>query len=373
MLRPLFCLLSIVLLGACAQRPEPPVSPEGRIEQLLAGAYRPARLPTAGWHAEWQVQGEQLQVDWLAPQHNTGLPIILYLPGLGQDSDAAQPLRRSWAEAGYGVLSVQPSRHGRAIFSSTDAQAGIFRGIAQRAYSAGDLQHRLSQLDQLLQEVRRRASTGDGDFSRVDWQRQVVAGFELGTQSATALLTRQQGWQPRAALLLSPYVAEPAVLRQVAVPLLSATGPADEDPFNWVMSAQNHQLFWQQLQAGETYQLLLNSMTHAQLGGSFAGFAGGAGKGGKPAGGGQRPGGKGPGGAGPGGAKGQMGPARYAGSREEMVNPREAAALLATSLAFLDCYVQNNAQARHWLQEEASQWLAPAAKLQIRKTATSTP
>jgi hypothetical protein len=369
MRRPIFCLTLVFLLSACAQRPAPPVSPEARIEQQLAGAYRPARLPIAGWHAEWRVLGEPLEVDWLAPQQGHNLPVILYLPGLGEGSRAAEPLRRAWAEAGYAVLSVQAQRHGRTIYSSAEAQAGVFQNIARRAYSAEALQHRVAQLAQLWREVRGRAAGGDADFSRIDWQRQGVAGFDLGTQTASALLVRGQGWAPRAALLLSPCVPAAEVAQQIAVPLLSATGPADEDPFNWGTPAYNQRMLWQQGRTGERYQLLLGSMTHAQLGGAFAGVP----QGGDDRVGGVRRGTSPAGGGGPGGGMGadargrglEGGAARYGRGREPMVDPRQAAALLATSVAFFDSHVQHSDPARRWLIQEARQWLPPGVQLHI--------
>ncbi|SDH49970.1 Dienelactone hydrolase [Pseudomonas flavescens] len=379
MLRPLSWLASLLLLSACSHHPEPPASLDSRIDQLVAGAYQPPRLAVQGWHAEWTLDDEVMDVDWLAPAQASALPVILYLPGLGEDSRAGEPWRRAWAQAGYAVLSVQAHRDGRSIYASKEAQAGAFQGIARRAYAADALQRRLVQLDLVLREARRRASAGDDAFSRVDWHRQAVAGFDLGTQTAVALSTGQHGWAPRVAILLSPYAPAPELARQVSIPLLGVSGQADEDPFsNWVTPAQRHQMFWQHIEAAGSYQLLLDRMTHAQLGGTFAAEPGRA-AGDRPH---ARPGTGGAPGGGPGMGGGQGEPGgsarsaerrnegggreRYGRGGEGEVDPRRAAILLATSVAFLDTCLRNDAEARHWLEWEANRWMTPGARLEAK-------
>lgn len=379
--RSMSCLVLLLLLVGCAHQPEPPTSLDSRIDQLTEGAYRPPRLPVQGWQAEWKVDDEVLEVAWLAPAkgpaNGTALPVILYLPGLGDGSGAGEPWRRAWAQAGYAVLSIQFKRHGRGIYTSKDAQAGIFQGIARRAYGDADLQRRVTVLDRVLQEARRRGLAGDADFARVDWQRQAVAGFDLGSQTACALLTGQHGWSPRVAVLLSPYAPKPEVAKRISIPVLSATGLADEDPFSLVTPAQRHQQFWESVTAGDSYQMLLQHMTHSQFGGDF-GMAQRAARmpeGSKPSGppgGGAAGGSGGPGASGgpgmaggPGGRGGER-PARYGRSVENPVDPREAAALLVVSQAFLDTHLQASHEARHWLEWEANRWLSPDARLEAK-------
>ncbi|MFD2838032.1 alpha/beta hydrolase family protein [Azotobacter vinelandii] len=119
-------LLVGAVLAACAGRPEPPGPPPGEnLERRLEGAYRPAaRSPVRGWDDEWQVAGQAVEVSWLAPEQVQGMPLILYLPGLGESSRDGVQWRRAWAEAGYAVLSVQPRQYGRVIYSSSEAQVG---------------------------------------------------------------------------------------------------------------------------------------------------------------------------------------------------------------------------------------------------------
>ncbi|MBC9249692.1 hypothetical protein A9179_05330 [Pseudomonas alcaligenes] len=362
-----FCLL---VLGACAGHPEPPEDPGAAIDAYLQGAYRPAvRLPVQGWDSEWTLGSEVVELSWLAPREAPAA-LILYLPGLGEGSRAGEQWRRAWAEAGYAVLSVQPKRYGRAIYSSSEAQAGVFYGLAQRSYAETALRGRLALLDQVLGEVRRRAALGE--FAGVDLQRVVVAGFDLGAQTAAALAGERlagaapaAAWQPLAAILLSPYVAspsEPQRFAQIATPLLAVTGAHDEDPFNWVTPAQRRQQLWHGLQVADSYQLLIDAAAHAQLSGSLV-----AQRSGRP---GVRPPGNGAGpgaGSGPGGGHGGEVFSSRAGhgqGLEEAFDPRQAAKVQAVSLAFLDARVRHAAAAETWLNQAAATWLAPAASLE---------
>ncbi|MFD1691668.1 alpha/beta hydrolase [Azotobacter chroococcum] len=228
-------------LAACAGRPEPPGPPGEGFERHLEGAYRPpARLPVRGWDAEWQVAGQAVEVSWLAPEQAKGAPLILYLPGLGEGSRAGVQWRRAWAEAGYAVLSVQPQSYGRAVYSRPEAQAGVFRSLAQRSFADQALAARIAVLEQVLAELRSRAQAGEPSLAGVDWQTLAVAGFDLGAQTAAALAGERSagaaapvGWRPKAAILLSPYVAEESEdgrFGRIGTPLLAVTGPRDEDP-----------------------------------------------------------------------------------------------------------------------------------------------
>ncbi|WP_349571661.1 alpha/beta hydrolase [Azotobacter salinestris] len=383
-------------LAACAGRPEPPGAPGRSLEQQLEGAYRPAtRLPVRGWDAEWQVAGQAVEVSWMAPEQARGAPLILYLPGLGEGSRGGAQWRRAWAEAGYAVLSVQPQQYGRAIYSSPEAQAGVFRSLAQKSFADKALAARIAVLEQVLAELRSRAQAGEPSLAGVDWQTLAVAGFDLGAQTAAALAGERAageavrpGWQPKAAILLSPYVAgegEDGRFGRIGTPLLALTGPRDEDPFGWVEPPSRRQRLWQELQVPGSYQLIAGEASHRLLSGSFEEISGPGGgrEGGRPPG--DRP--KGGGGAGGPGAGGPGGGGSESGGRsgrpggkggdpggggrlghgqgpEERADPRQMASLLSLSLAFLDARVRDAAPARLWLERDAAQWLAPAGRLE---------
>ncbi len=382
-------LLVGAALAACAGRPEPPGPPGEGSERHLEGAYRPAaRLPVRGWDAEWQVAGKVVEVSWMAPEQASGVPLILYLPGLGEGSRAGAQWRRAWAEAGYAVLSVQPQGYGREVYSSPEAQAGVFRSLARRSFAEDALAARIAVLDQVLAELQARARAGEPSLAGVDWQRLVVAGFDLGAQTAAALAGERAagaaaavGWQPKAAILLSPYVAEAADSERfgrIGAPLLAVTGPRDEDPFGWVEPPARRQQLWQGMQVSGSYQLVASEASHRLLSGSFesrpgpgGGPEGGPPEGGKPAAGGRGPGAGGPGrggpgrggeGAGPGGRPAGRG--EGAGGGGQLGHPRQMARLQALSLAFLDARVRDAAPARQWLERDAARWLEETGRLE---------
>ncbi|MEF9672584.1 hypothetical protein QNM99_11070 [Pseudomonas sp. PCH446] len=186
--------------------------------------------------------------------------------------------RKAWAQAGYAVLSVQGQAYGPSIFASTQALDGNFRGLASSHYSAAALRDRLSTLQKVLAEVRARAAKGDAQLAAIDWNQVVVAGFDLGAQTAAALAgalepgaTSGVAIQPKAVLLLSPYVeagARPEAFAQVSVPVLSMTGQEDEDPFNWVSSYRQRQVLGESVTAAGSVQLELNKATHKTLSGT---------------------------------------------------------------------------------------------------------
>ncbi len=137
---------------------------------------------------------------------------------------------------------------------------------------------RLSTVQKVLTEVRARAAKGDAQLAAIDWNQVVVAGFDLGAQTAEALAgalepgaTSGVAIQPKAVLLLSPYVeagARPEVFAQISAPVLSMTGQEDEDPFNWVSSYRQRQVLGESVTAAGSVQLELNKATHKTLSGT---------------------------------------------------------------------------------------------------------
>lgn len=183
---PLFIMSSALV--ACAGAPEVERDPQARIERYLENAYRPdAPLAVTAWDDVWTLGEMPVDVSWMGPTQPQAAPLILYLPGLGEDSRAAARWRRAWAEAGYAVLSLQPVSEGRAVYSSAEAQVGSFRSLAQKHFSREALALRVRVVDEAQAELRRQAATGRPELTGIDWQRVAVAGFDLGHR-------RQQPW-----------------------------------------------------------------------------------------------------------------------------------------------------------------------------------
>lgn len=383
-------VLALILaanLPGCAGNPLP-ADPQQQIGQLRQGGYTPEQSQVRGWQEQWQLDGQTLDVAWLAPVGANSAPLLIYLPGLGEGVQAGELWRRSWAEAGYAVLSIQPVRFGRSVFSSADAQAGAFQRLARRVYGDDALKQRLAAVDTALQEARRLAATGDSRLSGVDWQRWAVAGFELGAQTAAALAGERDGarlstLRPGAVILLSPVVGEgsvPSRFAGVDVPLLSISGPRDEDPLAWVPYPEQRDLLWRGVQVSGSYRLIATSANHATLSGGLPApmpSARGGSSAERPPGpppqlplGFGEPGDRGPGGAGghdgPGGRPGHARAMGHGAGMQEPFDARQVANVQAVSLAFLDLHLRDSVEAGRWLEGSARAWLGDTARLDAK-------
>lgn len=358
---------SLGLIAGCAgDPPNPRAAFSERVDKELSTAYQPSHYETAGWDATWQVDQQSVNVAWLAPVTHERVPLIIYLPGLGESASGGVAWRKAWAQAGYAVLSVQEHAHDQSIFASQQAQYGDFRGMASSHYSDVALRDRLSTLQKVLTEVRARAAKGDTQLAAIDWNQVVVAGFDFGAQTAEALAGALEpgaasgdAVQPKAVLLLSPYVdadARPDSYARISAPVLSMTGQQDEDPFNWVSSYRQREVLGESVRVAGSVRLDLNSATHKTLAGSelFNRPTKKADKGSDSSG--DAPKGRGhKHGAKPGGGSPMAG--------EPAPDPKQVAAIQAIGVAFLDSRVKHNPAATDWLHIGAPAWLGEAGRL----------
>jgi hypothetical protein len=116
-----------------------------------------------------------------------------------------------------------------------------------------------------------RGQANDPQLLGVDKQSLAVAGYDLGAQTAAALAgdSMLKEWQPQAVILLSPYVAPGSLPVRVDAPLLSVTGPNDEDPFSRMGSAERRQAVWQAKVLPGSYQLIAKNAQHQLFSGSL--------------------------------------------------------------------------------------------------------
>jgi hypothetical protein len=355
------------LISGCAgDPPDPRIKFTEFVNKDLATAYQPAHNETAGWDATWQLDQKSVDVTWLAPVTQERVPLIIYLPGLGEPSTGGAEWRKVWAQSGYAVLSVQGHAYDQSIYSSRLALDGDFRAVAATHYTAATLRDRLATLQKVLTEVRARAAKGDAQLAAIDWNQVVIAGFDFGAQTAAAVAGALDAGavsgvslQPKAVLLLSPYVEAGAnrdIFARMTAPVLSMTGQDDEDPFNWVSSYHQREVLGDSVVAAGSVQLDLNKATHKTLSGTELfnkpvkkekvenDSAEVSSKGYKH---------KGKAG---GGFQGPM-------ESEPAPDPKQVAAIQVIGVAFLDSRVKHNAAATQWLQTGAQGWLGGAGRL----------
>jgi hypothetical protein len=381
--------LGLMALAGCALPPDPADFDSEREEFAAQGGYRPERqFATTTLREVWTHDRAELDIAYTAPDAAGRFPLILYLPGLGEDVSAGASWRLAWAAAGYAVLSVQPVPLVHALDSAEPLNAGDLRALARRQFAASALRRRVEQALWTVAELQRRTGT-EQRYAKADTARWIVAGFDLGAQTAAALSGEDSeaadapvGLQ--AAILLSPYVSlasgQPgAGFAQVRLPLLAVTATEDDDPYGLAF-ASLRQAAWKALPGGEQFALVLKGGNHALLSGADtdqyldrlsrdrAQALSGDGPSGMPGGqGGMRLQAQGYGGSGPEGAPGG-GPGFGLGMgmprRDPKADARQVAAVRSVTTAFLDATVRNSTEARRWLTTSAIGWLGQLATLQ---------
>lgn len=207
---------------------------------------------------------------------------MVYFPGLGESSEAGLAWRQSWAQAGYAVLSAQPSKYGTAVWSSSRARSGEFRDIAQDAFGVPSLTSRTQFARALLDEAwRRRYNAGSSVMARVDMTRVAIVGYDLGAQTAMMIAGESvAGVEPVTAMesvkcvvALSPYadfsgMGMESNFRSIRLPVLAVTSTQDTDAYGLVTSAAVRRAPYQYMPAGQKYLLLLFQAPHSLLAGA---------------------------------------------------------------------------------------------------------
>ena len=334
-----------------------------------------SRHATVSARASWVVDGESVGVSLILPEGDQSYPLVVYLPGLGESSESGIAWRRTWAEAGYAVLGVQPASDGSAVWSSGLARLGEFGDIARQRFSAASLAKRVKLLGDVFTELARHQSDSPA-FRRIDLSRIAVAGFDLGAQSAMVVAgERIEGvdpptWPPavKAVIALSPYADFSGMgmetnFRPVRLPVLGVTSAEDTDAYGLVTTAMVRRAPFQYMPAGGKYLLVLVGAPHSLLSGQEAPPdepTDGArtterGNAAEPR---------------SGGGRGRRG---FGGRGSERPSPAsispavnwrmERADAEGVTLAYLDATVKDDSIAREWLQKDARRWLGATAQL----------
>jgi predicted dienelactone hydrolase len=345
-------------------------------------------------HQTWQIGTDAVDITLTMPTGSGLYPLVIYLPGLGESSNAGVQWRRGWAEAGYAVLSAQPVTTGEKVWSSEAAQAGEFRAIAKEHFSTRSLADRLIVLRGVLDELRRQQENKNTAlFNHFDLSRLAIAGYDLGAQTAMAVAGEHSDGielppfpdAVKCVIALSPY-ADPSGtdiesrFSSIRIPVLSVTSNNDTDPYGWVTSAAVRQTPYQYMPPKQKYLLLLSTGSHFLLAGREVPAAGqqddkatrttrapdtneGDDNGGAR----HRGGGS--------GRKGRKG--REGGNMAEtgtlmlqqglsVFERLEITDIQQVSTAFLDAAVKNDPLAREWLSKDVQGWLADMATISTK-------
>lgn len=195
------------------------------------------------------------------------LPVVVYLPGLGQDGDAGQRWAAAWAQAGYAVLAVQPLEDDAAAWRSPLARSGEFRALGERHYGPAQHAARRAALRLLIDALQAQPQVAG---ATLDWQRTAVAGYEIGAQAALDLAApapEGRPWQPRAVIAISP---PPMDAAPHTPPALVVTSDVDGDALGLIRHPAERRRAFETLPAGQGWLLNASGLSHAALAGTLA-------------------------------------------------------------------------------------------------------
>jgi hypothetical protein len=379
--------LLFALLAGCANRHAPlPQADEQRVKQFSQRGYlTDDRFNIANSQTNWLAAGQEFELTWTLPVTGARLPLVVYLPGLGEASSAGEAWRKAWAQAGYAVLSVQPQAADRNTWSSNAARHGDFDVIVKERYAAPAVAARMQALTTLLGEVRKRANAGDVQTARLDLTRIALAGYDIGAYSAMLAagelppgdaLPIRQPILIAAVIALSPYAdfsGHPFSERYRAItgPVLSVSGYEDVDALGAVSSASIRKAPFEYMPSHDGYLLWLVNGSHATLSGSAGPVPSGtvasdpakfadSDHASQPSG--SRHGRRG---GGNGGSNKQHSADSGGGNQAESPTERaiNTALIGDVTTAFLDAYLKKDAIAQEWLHKDATRWIGDRAEL----------
>lgn len=373
------------LLGGCASHAPPRVD-ETQVKQFAGRGYlSDERFSITTTFSNRDVGEHSFALAWTAPVAGNSLPVVVYLPGLGESRTAGESWRTAWAQAGYAVLAVQLLDADQKAWSSDAARSGDFALLARERYASRTAAARLNALAALLAALGKDQANDAGLLRRLDLSHVAIAGFDVGAYTAMLVAGEMPKdnaapvrlpISPKAIVALSPYAdfsgsALSSRYRAIVAPVLSVSGESDSDAAGIVSSPSLRKAPFEYMPSRDAYLLWLANATHAVFSGSVLGAAedhretrgarGGDSQGPRTGGGRHR---------GRGGRNGSAGAADAnsdnTGLRGERLatpplSPTDRAIdvslIQGITTAFLDAYMKQDTIAQEWLQKDASRWI----------------
>ena len=391
--------LALVLTAYASHRPNQQEQPRSRelVREFAAKGYASAEqvAVTTTVHT-WSVAGQPVRAVLSQPERPGLVPLVIYVPGLGETSDAGAKWRAAWSSAGYAVLSVQLLDEDASAWRSDLAREGDFTGLGRKRFAGAVMSQRVKMLEDVLEEARKRAAAGEPAWQHIDWKRLAIAGFDLGAYTAMTVVgehvpgaTQASGASGRlsirAAIALSPYASVSAGTlesryRDIRTPVMSVTSDMDGDALGLVEGATLRGAPYAHMEGPDKFLLTLDGLTHASLSGSEGGRDSRSDarkatpsqtaankQAGDDAGQARRSGGKrGTSGDAVRPGRGRSTDAEGAGNATLSPSDIQMRMIAAqdVSVAFLDAYVKDDSLAREWLKADARRWLGENGTLQ---------
>lgn len=275
-------LLSFLCLAACQLTPTPPSNAEidADMREFESRLESDPRAVESGesTNAEWRRGERRIAAHFEAPAEPSRPSLIIYLPGLGESARHGGALwRDTWVKAGFAVLTLQSERDANAFKSLSPADQGDLPTLGRDHFDNRSLKARIEDVVFALNKLQ--SLNHAAPFNRWDGKNVILAGYELGAQTAAALIGEKIGGfsgipdhaRFQGAILISPFLDLAAGgmksrFDAVNLPLLAITGSHDADPFG-ITSPSLRSAIFSQSPKGSKYLLELHQGTHRQLSG----------------------------------------------------------------------------------------------------------
>jgi dienelactone hydrolase len=401
--------LAALGLGACSHQPPAPQPPDmAQVDRWVIREYLSGtRSPVV--ESRDTLGTQDIPVDWTLPAQGTALPLVVYLPGLGESSAAGDSWRHAWAASGYAVLTIEnadndlppppPPPRVRPDDSSADAeraqvaeQRDALHDWAISRFTPEAATERLARLDNALTGLLARTPGSDTPSDRIDRTRAALAGFDAGAYTAMLAVGEvpRPGWALRplplavqAVIALSPHADFSGTgfqqrYREIHVPVLSVSSTADQDEAGLVTSSFVRRAPFDNLPGQAALLWLRDSSHHVISGSTQAGIVAAKSRsevitrqaGGNTPGSGRQ----GRGNRNPGQNQGQqqalipISPAAANGGPRPRSSTEDAidqAIIAGTTTAFLDAVLKGDPSARQWLAGDARGWLGQRGEWRV--------
>ncbi len=371
--------LSMILLVGCSIFTKKPAVDHARVKQFADRGYDSGiYYATTITRSLLNTGNASFQVTLVQPEREGKYPAVIYLPGLGESSDAGADMRRAWAESGFVVLSLEPLKGDANAWSTDAARSGDYAFIRHERYSSGVVTERLDVLAKLIESLKQHSLSGDPGFMHADLSRMAIAGFDVGAYSAMILAGEHAenvsppglALQPEAVIALSPHAdfSGPDFdmrYQHIKMPVMSVAGDADSDTHGSDL-ASLHQAPFQYMPPGKKYLLLLARASHTDIGDDLT-----AGSASDKSNGQQTENGNDGSGSGRGnrhGNRSSHGGNESASSHSDPISLTRRAmmevAIDQVTTAFLNAYIKNDRFSQDWLKNDAGPWLDKIGQLE---------
>jgi predicted dienelactone hydrolase len=227
----------------------------------------------------WLHLARQRTIPWRLrlPSGDKPCPLVLYSHGLGGSREGGQAWGGAWADAGIAVLHLQHPG------SDIEALRGGARAL-QAAASADQMIERLMDLRFAINELQRRAATGEAPWNRIRVDAIGVAGHSFGALTAQAVAGQRYPGvadlsdpRPQAFVALSPSLPMGVKLSPseafagVVRPFFALTGSQDASPVQRNQAATQRAGVYDALPHGRRALLWLEGADHQTFGGGRSG------------------------------------------------------------------------------------------------------